>query len=193
MLRFLKRAAAQASDEELLQQYRSGHDLEALGLLYERYVELVYGVCLKYLKDETEAEDAVMAIFEELVEKSKKSEVREFRPWLYVLAKNHCLMALRKAGRNFTVPADPALMQSDAFWHPDMEGEDEATAARLQKCMERLPPQQKQCIDLFYLQGHTYKGIADMQGEDMGTVRSHIQNGRRNLRKCMESEARRPD
>ncbi len=185
MFRFLKRAAAQASDEELLQQHRSGKDLEALGLLYERYVELVYGVCLKYFKDETEAEDAVMAIFEELVEKSKKSEVREFRPWLYVLAKNHCLMALRKAGRNFTVPADPAFMQSDEFLHPDGEGMDEEVSARLAKCMEQLPPQQKLCIDLFYLQGRSYKGIADIQGEDVGTVRSNIQNGRRNLKKCM--------
>lgn len=183
--RFFKRAAAQASDEELLQQHRSGKDLEALGLLYERYVELVYGVCLKYLKDESEAEDAVMAIFEELVEKSQKSEVREFRPWLYVLAKNHCLMALRKAGRNFTVTADPALMQSDAFWHPDREGMDEELSAQLAKCMEQLPPQQKRCIDLFYLQGKSYKDIAGTQGEDVGMVRSHIQNGRRNLKKCM--------
>ncbi len=185
MLRFFKRAAAQASDEELLQQHRSGKDLEALGLLYERYVELVYGVCLKYFKDETEAEDAVMAIFEELVEKGKTSEIREFRPWLYVLAKNHCLMALRKAGRNFTVAADPALMQSDEFLHPDMEGMAEEVSAQLAKCMEQLPLQQKRCIDLFYLQGKSYKDIAGTQGEDVGLVRSHIQNGRRNLKKCM--------
>jgi len=185
MFRIFKRATAQASDEELLQQHRSGHDLEALGLLYERYVELVYGVCLKYFKDETEAEDAVMAIFEELVEKSKKSEVREFRPWLYVLAKNHCLMALRKAGRNFTVASDPALMQSDAFLHPDIEDGDETVMEQLKKCMDKLPAQQKHCIDLFYLQGKTYKDIATTEGEELGTIRSHIQNGRRNLKKCM--------
>ncbi|HRD81774.1 MAG TPA: sigma-70 family RNA polymerase sigma factor [Saprospiraceae bacterium] len=186
MLRFFQPSAAQASDEELLQRYCRKGDMEALGLVYQRYMELVYGVCLKYLQNEAEAEDAVMTIFEEVAAKAPKSEVREFRPWLYVLAKNHCLMALRKAGRHFLQSSDPALMQSDAFWHPDMEGDEEAVLARLQKCMEQLTAQQKRCIDLFYLQGKSYKDIADEDGEELGKVRSHIQNGRRNLKNCME-------
>jgi RNA polymerase sigma factor (sigma-70 family) len=188
MFRFFQRSAAQASDEELLQRYCRQGDMEALGLVYQRYMELVYGVCLKYLQNEAEAEDAVMSIFEELAAKAAKSEVREFRPWLYVLAKNHCLMALRKAGRHFLQSSDPALMQSADLWHPDTEGDEEAVLARLQKCMEQLSAQQKRCVDLFYLQGKSYKDIADADGEEIGKVRSHIQNGRRNLKNCMENK-----
>jgi len=84
-------------------------DLQVLGVLYSGYTELVYGVCLKYFKQEEQASDAVMDIFEELIQKAKKHEVDKFRPWLYVLAKNHCLMRLRKAGQNLTVSFDPVL------------------------------------------------------------------------------------
>ncbi len=162
--------------------------MEALGYLYERYVELIYGVCLKYLQSEAEAEDAVMQIFEELIDKCRRAEIHTFRPWLYSVAKNHCLMALRKASRQVLNTSDPALVQSGALWHPDMENADEIALHLLRQCLERLPLQQKQCIDLFYLQGYSYKSIATMQGEDVGTVRSHIQNGRRNLRKCMNRQ-----
>lgn len=187
MFRLFQRSAAQASDEELLLRYCRQGDMEALGLVYQRYMEMVYGVCLKYLRNEAEAEDAVMAVFEELAAKAPKSDVREFRPWLYVLAKNHCLMALRKAGRHFMQSSDPVLMQSVELWHPDTEGDEEERAARLQQCIEQLPAQQKRCIDLFYLQGKSYKDIADEDGEELGKVRSHIQNGRRNLKNCVES------
>lgn len=193
MFRIFRKAVSDQSDEELLSLYRSGGDMEVLGRLYERYVELVYGVCLKYFKNETEAEDAVMAIFEEIIEKCKTQEVRQFRPWLYVTARNHCLMALRKAGRNFTVSSDPALMQSGEFWHPDTGEADEQTLPALGKCMEQLPPQQKLCIDLFYLQGKSYKDIAAAQGEEVGKVRSNIQNGRRNLKMCLEKAGVAPE
>lgn len=183
-----KQAPAAETDEALLIRYQTGGDMEALGRLYERYMELVYGVCLKYLQSEADAEDAVMQIFEELTDKCCKAQINAFRPWLYTVAKNHCLMALRKASRQALDTSDPALVQSDALWHPDMEDADETTLRLLRQCLERLPPQQKQCIDLFYMQGYSYKGIAGMQGEDIGTVRSHIQNGRRNLRKCMNRQ-----
>ena len=92
MLRFLRSKGADLSDEELLSKYRQQSDMQALGQLYDRYLELTYGVCLKYLKSASRAEDAVMHIFEELSEKVLKHDIKQFRSWLYVLAKNHCLM-----------------------------------------------------------------------------------------------------
>ncbi len=183
-------AHAAETDEALLARYQANGNMEALGRLYERYMELVYGVCLKYLQSEADAEDAVMQIFEELTDKCRKTEINAFRPWLYTVAKNHCLMALRKANRHALDTSDPALVQSDALWHPDMEDADETTLRLLRQCLERLPQQQKQYIELFYIQGHSYKGIAAMQSENIGAVRSHIQNGRRNLRKCMSNQNR---
>ena len=186
MLRLL-RPSSEPSDEELLLRYRSGGDLSYLGQLYDRYLELVYGVCLKYLGEEASAQDSVMAIFEELVEKVLKHDIKNFRSWLYVLAKNHCLMALRKKNRDLTVTLEPGRMQSVDLRHHSMEEpEDEETMERLRHCLKGLPEQQKHCIELFYYEGRSYKEIAVLKNEELGKVRSHIQNGRRNLKICME-------
>lgn len=181
------------SDEELVRLYQSSGDLEQLGILFERYVELVYGVCLKFFKDSTKAEDAVMSIFETLTEKVKTQDIRQFRPWLHVVAKNHCLMELRK--KNLTVSFDEMLpsaqaelVQSAGAVHPIDILEENGEERALKKCLGRLSPQQKQCVEQFYFENKSYKEIAEMLSEELGTVRSHIQNGRRNLRICMEKE-----
>ncbi len=177
-------------DAELLEQYRTEKDLRVLGRLYARYMDLVYGLCLKYLKDEEKASDAVMEIFEVLVQKALQHEVREFKPWLYVLAKNHCLMLLRKSGNQREQTFDPAIMYSLSPEHLSEESDAERREdqlKRLEACIDRLPDEQKHCIRLFYLENMTYKTIASQEKLDLGSVRSYIQNGRRNLRNCMES------
>ena len=188
MLRIFHKRPHQFADQELLEQYRSSNDLEYLGILYERYVELVYGVCLKYLQEQQKAEDAVMAIFEELVEKVKKHDIEKFRPWLHVLSRNHCLMYLRKNNRNLTVSYEPELMQSvDSRHHTiELEDQEDGELQSLQDCMGQLPDKQKECIKLFYYEDKSYKEIAELKEEAVGKIRSYIQNGRRNLRICME-------
>lgn len=176
-----------SSDEALLAHYQKSGDLQVLGTLYSRYTELLYGVCLKYLKQEESAADAVMEIFEELVQKAQKHHIDKFRPWLYVLAKNHCLMRLRKAGQNFTVSFDPGLMYSLDLSHPVVEdqADKEILLKKLENCIEQLPDQQKDCVRLFYFEDRSYKDIADGMKVEMNVVRSHIQNGRRNLKNCV--------
>ncbi|MBI5915261.1 MAG: sigma-70 family RNA polymerase sigma factor [Bacteroidetes bacterium] len=192
MLKIFRRNITEKSDEELVLAYRADGDLEVLGALYERYVELVYGVCLQFFKDSGKAEDAVMALFETLVEKVKTQDIRQFRPWLHVVAKNHCLMQLRR--KNFTVSFDemPPAMQADVVHssgvlHPSDVFEENGEQQALKKCIEKLSPQQKHCVEQFYMEEKSYKEIADMTGEALGLVRSNIQNGRRNLRICMEN------
>nr|WP_290933235.1 sigma-70 family RNA polymerase sigma factor [Haliscomenobacter sp.] len=111
----------------------------------------------------------------------------KFRPWLYVLAKNHCLMRLRKAGQNFTVSFDPGFMYSLELMHPEEEdpNDQEITLKRLENCIERLPDQQKDCVRMFYFEDRSYKDIAEGMSLDLSIVRSHIQNGRRNLKNCV--------
>ncbi len=191
MLKFLRKNMTEKSDDELVQQYQQSGDLEVLGVLYERYVELVYGVCLKFFKEKTKAEDAVMAIFETLVEKVRTHEIRQFRPWLHVVAKNHCLMQLRK--KNHTVSFDemaPAaqaeVVHSAGVLHPVEVQEEDPHQIALKNCIEKLPAQQKHCVEQFYYEDKSYKEIAELTGDDLGLIRSNIQNGRRNLRICME-------
>jgi len=173
-------------DSELLAEFQRGKNLQVLAVLYERYMDLIYGVCLKYLKDPDESKDAVMQIYESLVFKLPSQQVDHFRGWLYVVAKNHCLMALRSAGKMKTSSLAPELMQSGENGHLNGAREREDQLELLEDCMEKLPVEQKRSVQLFYLEQKCYKDIADMTGNDWNKVRSLIQNGRRNLKLCME-------
>jgi len=175
-------------EDKLLSDYRASADPALVGRLFEPYMELVYGVCLKYLKDPDNAQDSVMAIYEELLEKLKKHEVTNFRPWLHTLAKNHCLMRLRSEKRTGTVAFDMELMQSEEDLHLDGILEKEEHFRKLDGCMSQLPEEQRQAITLFYLQGKSYNEISEVTGMEWKQVRSFIQNGRRNLKNCMDTQ-----
>ena len=186
---FLKNISSGAlSDAELVDLYKSGQDLKVIGELYQRYMDLVYGVCLKYLKHPENAQDSVIAIFEELVPKLLKHEVDNFRPWLYTLAKNHCLMRLRSEKKQTIVNYDVELMQSEETVHLNGELEKEENFRKLDDCLGQLPEEQKQVIELFYLKGKCYNEITELTGLEWNKVRSYIQNGRRNLKNCMEDQ-----
>jgi len=176
---------SQATDPELIHQYRQDGDIRILGALYQRYMELVYAVCLKYLKDPAEAQDAVMGIFEELVTKLRKHEVNQFKGWLYTVAKNHCLMNLRTK-KQLPLTEMPEFMQLAENPHQDNIIEKELNLTRLSKCIEGLSPDQKHTVQLFYLEEKSYKEIADITKTEWNRVRSLVQNARRNLKNCMD-------
>ena len=191
---FLKNiSSANQSDTDLVSLYRQSGDLKVLGELYQRYMELVYGVCLKYLKEPERSQDGVMQIFEELVSKLKKHEVENFRGWLHQVAKNYCLMQLRTPKNLKTVELPALLMQNEEDVHLNGVMEKEENFQKLEKCLASLPDEQRMMIKLFYLDGRCYNDIVEITGHNWNHVRSSIQNGRRNLKLCMEkkeSEAR---
>jgi RNA polymerase sigma-70 factor (ECF subfamily) len=187
---FLRRKIKTGSDEELLARYREEGDIGILGQLYERYMQLVYGVCLKYLGEREWAKDEVMNIFEKLVTAIPQQEIASFRTWLYVVTKNHCLMLLRsrksESAHMETMLSDPTFfMESEAEMHP-MENEGETDMKRLEECISRLKDEQRKCIRLFYYEGCGYREIAERLGIEENKVKSFIQNGKRNLKICME-------
>ena len=178
-----------AGDEELLKKYQSSGDQHLLAALYLRYTGLVYGTCMKYLKNTETAKDATMGIYEELVTKLKIHEVENFKSWLYVLAKNYCLMWLRKNKHNLIVELPATIMQTEDFSHLDNVLGKEDELKRLENCIETLNDEQNKIIKLFYLESKCYNEITDVTGLDWNKVRSLIQNGRRNLKICMEKNA----
>ena len=179
---------SEKSDEALLSLYAVSTDMDALGELYSRYMDLVYGVSLKYFKEPEEAKDAVINIFEELTSKLKKYEVANFKGWLYQLSKNHCLMKLRsRKGKPVNVDID--FMHLPQIDHLDEKQEKEGQFLIMEECMEELAVDQKQAVELFYLKEKCYKEIATITNTDINKVRSFIQNGRRNLKICMERKA----
>lgn len=176
-------------DAALLLRYKSTASLDALGMLYNRYMHLVYGVCLNYFKEEEASKDAVMQIFEELVIKLKIHEVQNFKSWLHVLTRNHCLMALRKLAKNNTVSIDDTFVENTGFVHLDIDDTKETQLTLMEKCMETLTEEQRKSVDLFYLQEKCYKEVAQITGYEMVKVKSYIQNGKRNLKICIEKNS----
>ena len=175
---------SQKDDASLIRQYKATGDLGVLGALYDRYMHLVFGVCMKYLQEEETAKDATMDIFEKLVVSLKQHEVQNFKSWLHVVAKNHCLMQLRSAQR-FSENAtshDHADVESDTFLHHNSEDTTEEQIMLIEKGLTALSGEQKECIELFYLQQKCYKEIVEITGYELKKVKSYIQNGKRNLK-----------
>ena len=173
-------------DKELVNLFRSSGNMDVLAVLFHRYMDLLDGVCLKYLKQPDTAKDAVMQIFEELVAKLPRHEVENFKSWLYTLAKNHCLMQLRTPKNLKTTEFNPDSMQLEEDVHLNGIQLKEENLQKLERCLETLSTEQKKTVELFYLQNKCYKEIAEATGIDWNKVRSFIQNGRRNLKICME-------
>ncbi|EHQ25735.1 RNA polymerase sigma factor [Mucilaginibacter paludis] len=173
-----------ANDETLLKRYRKSGDLAVLGNLFQGYSSMVYYVCYRYLQDAEQSKDAVMQIFEELIVKVNKREIKQFGSWLYVLSRNHCLMQLRLAKKMEYTTIDE-FMELPVDLHQDVENKEKRLTV-MELCMEKLPVAQKQSIDLFFLNEKCYKEITEITGYSLNDVKSYIQNGKRNLKICME-------
>jgi RNA polymerase sigma factor (sigma-70 family) len=191
-LKFIKKISGKNTHEDesaMLMEYQRTGDLEILGKLYEQYMPLIYGLCLKYLKDEDQSKDAVMQIFEQLIEKLRIHKVENFKNWLYALARNHCLMILRAYGKHNFVSIEAPLVENDSFLHLDIDESRERQFIVMERCMETLPVEQRNSIRLFYLEQKCYSEVAAITGFDMNKVKSYIQNGKRNLKICMEKNS----
>jgi len=172
-------------EKHLLEEYRKTGELNLLGKLYEPYMPLLYGVCYRYFNDREKSEDAVMGIFESLIVKLRQHEVTNFKSWLYVFVRNYCLMELRKSKRAVMVELEEELVDNDPGF--DQYNEDRLTL--MEDCLDTLSEEQRHCVRLFYLKQHCYQEIAEITGYDIGKVKSYIQNGKRNLKICMEKKA----
>ncbi len=175
------------TDEELILLYKKKKSAEAFGILYDRYAHLVYGVCLKYLKETERAKDAVMQIFEKLFLEIHKHEIRIFRAWIYRVAQNYCFMELRSS-THLVKSVDfikEGIMEYEDNLHPITEKE--KMYANLEKAIEQLNEEQKKCVLLFYGQKKTYQEIMQITGYSFMQVKSNIQNGKRNLKIIMSN------
>lgn len=182
---FRKKNINDLSAEELLESYRNDGNQEALGILYERHLEMVYNTCVKYLTEPALAQDAVLDIFETLTEKAKTHDIQRFDGWLFMLTKNHCLMQLRKSSKNVTVSIEERNLSDKEETYKEHDNEQENQLQSLEYCIEKLAEEQRLAVKLFYLEEKTYKEIAETMNTDVEKVRSFIQNGRRNLKNCM--------
>lgn len=185
-LSFNKKGFSEQSDEMLLQWFRKKQDPKIISVFYERYGHLVYGVCLKYLKDNHQAEDITMQVFEKLLNKLHLYDIQHFKSWLYSVAKNECMMLLRKKNPmiSFSDYSDKKNGK-DVEFNQEMhlsEEIDQATIDALNKAIGALNEEQRSCIKLFYIDNKSYKEIEEETGFAIKQVKSYIQNGKRNLK-----------
>ena len=177
------------SDQELLQNYHADHNSEWLGILLQRYTLLLLGVCMKYLKNEDEAKDSVQQIFLKVIQELQKYKVEYFKSWLYMVAKNYCLMKLRDRQSRIPTELTEKLMaapEEETDWQALVKADH--TLELMEIALKELNPEQQQCVTLFYLQKKSYQEISDVTGFSMLQVKSYIQNGKRNLKLLIEKK-----
>ena len=173
------------TSQELFTLYKKERQPDYFAELYRRYIPLVYGLCLKYLSNPDDAQDAVMDIYEEISEKVLRYEVENFHTWLYSVSKNHCLHKLRKSNRTYMLNIEQAFMENgDFFTLIDKEKSVEEENA-LNFCLNELNKEQRTSIELFYYEEKSYADIVDVTGFTLEKVKSYIQNGKRNLKNCI--------
>ena len=173
------------TDEELVNIFKDDQSSLCIQILYERYGHLVMGVAMKYLKNEVDAEDVTMKIFEELHAKLLKHSIQFFKSWLYMVVKNECFMILRKSKNEISV---------EYIENYEISAEDETEKIHikeinlrlLENCIELLKDEQKKCIHLFYINEKSYTEISELLNLPISKVKSAIQNGKRNIKIILE-------
>ena len=177
------------TDQELLEKFYRDHNNEWLGILLQRYTLLLLGVSMKYLKNEEEAKDSVQQIFLKVIQELHKYKVEYFKSWLYMVAKNHCLMKLRDRHGKITAEISDRLAAK-----PEEETDFQKLVQNdhrldlMESALKDLNPEQQQCVTLFYLEKKSYQEISDSTGFSLLQVKSYIQNGKRNLKILIEQK-----
>ncbi len=204
---FFKKRAEELSDEELAARYRESGDKDLVGMLFKRYTYTLTGLAYKYLEDREDARDLVMQVFEKLMIDLREHKVEQFKPWLMTVTRNAALMELRQR-KSQRRRADQYHQQQMLLSDEDMESDPDLhlifqqgasvnglyssapgalsdPVSALQNALAQLNPMQKSCLELFYLHRKSYQEVADETGFSLNQVKSHLQNGKRNLRNLL--------
>lgn len=179
-------------DEELLQNYLRSKNNTYLGELLQRHIRFAFVVCFKYLRNEEEAKDMVMKVFEKITIDVHRFEIQNFKSWLHTVTKNACLMYLRDAKKHSSIHLEnenemDRIMENSPFLHHEDGNEKELKLVELEQAIEKLEPCQQKCVHLFYLKEKSYKEVVEITGFSMMQVKSHLQNGKRNLKNLLIS------
>lgn len=183
----------QLSDTELISRYKETGNSSFVGEIFERYTRFVFCVCMKYLKNKDNSKDAVMQIFEKLLDDLKKHNIEKFKPWLHSVTKNHCLLQIRSEkyllkNQDEFKKDYPVVMELSNNLYLDIEDDKETKLRYLEEGINQLSIEQKKCIELFYIKEKCYNEVAEITGYTMNNVKSYIQNGKRNLKNYILSK-----
>lgn len=188
---FTNPANNEHTEQQLIRRYKETHDMAFMGTLFDPYIHLVYGLCLKFLKSREDSQDTTLEIFEKVSKELLKSEVTHFKSWLYILSKNECLRVLKQKQKlqfvDLVVEKDyKDYVEFESFFTLNNEDDHKKLDGRLKECIEKLNEHQQKSIELFYFKSKCYNEISQILEVGVKKVKSYIQNGKRNLKKCIE-------
>ena len=192
----IKSTISVLSDQELVDLYKKEGDKRIVGELYKRYTRFAFSICMKYLKDEDNAKDGAMQVFEKLFVDLKKHEVSNFKSWLHTVLKNHCLHIIRDYAYKHKKEKEAeesyeSLVENQYLLYQDNDNGLDEKIDNLEMELCNLSHEQRTCIELFYLKDKCYQEVATITGYTLNQVKSHIQNGKRNLKIYLEQNERR--
>lgn len=181
------------TDEELIKKYRFSHDKTYLGELFLRYTPYIFGVAIKNLKSQKEAEDVTLTIFNKISSDLKRIDVTDFSKLLYQLVKELCEIEVKK--KNATGEESKMILideltkeSEDNLYINSDKPKLSLDANNLRLAIDTLNESQKTCIDLFYVQNKSYQEVADITGYSLNQVKTNIQNGKRLLKTYVEKK-----
>jgi len=179
-------------DEEIIEKFKNDPDNKLLNELFTRYIHLTYNLCFKYLKNDEACKDAVIEIYEQLINDIKKYEIKHFKNWLYVKTKNYCLNKKNQKNNSkiellFFEQIDNIFVEFPFFINHSTEEINIIDNNQMETVINKLNAKQKKCIQLFYFENNSYSEISDITGYDIKQVKSHLQNGKRNLKNLILS------
>lgn len=184
---------SEKTDEQLIAGFQDTGKAEYVGELFNRYAHLVYGICLKYVKDKEESKDISMSIFEKMYTHLPSADIQVFKKWLFTVTKNQCLTFLRNQNHNVDQIDDwqqlekksKIFMENEDFSSPVNEEPDEK---KIRAALAQLKADQRRCVELFFYENMSYKEIEKETNLTALEVKSFLQNGKRNLKMILESD-----
>lgn len=167
-------------EEALVERFRASGESRFFAELYRRERRRVYAVCLKFLRQPEAAEDACHEAFVRAFEHFGTLEGDRFSAWVRRIAANLSLNRLRAEGSAAAVETAPAeIAAPEPSTERRLGGRRELAAALA--VVRSLGAEQRRAFVMFHIEGHSYREIAERTGLDRESVRSHLQNARRNF------------
>jgi RNA polymerase sigma-70 factor (ECF subfamily) len=178
------------TDEELLERIARDRDPAAFDEVYARYSRAVYSLVRRVIRDAGASEDVVQDAFAAVwrAASSYRRDRGSATGWMFAIARNAATDAAR--GRRLTVVSDPPD-QADPGPGPEERVASELEAFRIHSAVDRLPPNEREIIELAYFGGLSQSEIADRLGLPLGTVKTRNRRGLERLSEALEGEVTR--
>jgi RNA polymerase sigma-70 factor, ECF subfamily len=163
-------------------------DRAAFRNLYDATSSKLFGICLRVLKDRTDAEDVLQEVYLKIWHNAGKYRVSGYSPmtWLIAIARNHAIDKLRARK-----PASAGMIEAedipDSAATPEQHALNGGEAQRLQQCLQKLTPGRAEAVKAAYIEGYSYQELADKLDQPLNTVRTWLRRSLIALRECLST------